>query len=752
MESDLNLYMQRESALELARRSLLGAPVYTLLSLIMLVGTPIYGSYGVWWIAEAIALVMMGAIRVTFASGFRLRYERLGEKAVFQFNALTAMQSLAMGVLAGVVLTRYWATQEVVLTIVLSAGVVAASTSALSVRTSAHLIFMACVLAPLGVGVVVAGGLAKAALVIGYLSLMAFLVQDGGQARRAYLERLRNFYTQESERRQKDSELQRLGFALEQSQDAIMITGVGGEIEYVNEAYLQSTGHSHEEVIGQNPRSHRFGQTPDPVIEDMLKTIAQGLPWRGELSSLRQDGSEYVEFARVAPVKDEQGRLTHFVTLLEDITEKKRLADELQHHRHHLEELVEQRTDELMKQHERAEAARRELQAAEAASRAKTAFLANMSHEIRTPMNAILGFTHLLLQDELKPRHRDRLQKIDAAAGHLLSTINDILDLTKIEAGKMELKVSDFSLRDMVGQVLELLRDDIEGRGLSVTYEQDKVPDRLRGDETRLRQGLLNYVSNSVKFTREGSIRIRAQLLKRRKDRHLVQFEVEDTGIGIEPERVNSLFNAFEQGDSSNTKRYGGTGLGLAITRHIADMMGGNVGATSRPGEGSTFWFTAWLEAPAETMPEAEATPPEPKISTDIDQAHKGKIVLVVEDNRINREVARALLRRAGLSVDTAGNGVEAVEAVKRKAYDLVLMDVQMPEMDGLEATQKIRELADGEFAAHAAGLPVLAMTAATFEDDREKCLRAGMNDFVAKPVNPARLFATMNRWFDSRD
>jgi PAS domain S-box-containing protein len=749
-DNEFQRFMQRESALELARRSLLGAPVYTLISLIMLIGTPIYGHYGAWSLLEAIALIMMGAVRILFARSFEQRYDRLGEKAVLQFNLLTALQSLSLGVLAGVVLYLHWSTQEVVLTIVLSAGVVAASTSALSVRSSAHLIFMVCVLAPLGYGVLLAGGAAKAVIIVAYLSLMGFLVQDGGQARKNYLDKLRNFFSHQSELREREGELHKLGLALEQSQDSIMITNVDGDIEYVNEALLETTGFSREDLIGRNPRIKRSSLTPASVFEDMWVTISRGEPWKGELNSRRKDGTEYVEFVRIAPVKNERGDVTHFVALLEDVTEKRRVADELLRHRHHLEELVEQRTDELIRQHEQAETARHELQAAEAANRAKTAFLANMSHEIRTPMNAILGFTHLLLQDELAPKHRDRLLKIDSAAEHLLSTINDILDLTKIEAGKMELQEDNFSLGEMVNRVLELVRDDVERAGLTISFDQQDVPDHFRGDETRLRQALLNYVGNAVKFTRRGSIRIRALLLKERAGRQLIQFEVQDTGIGIDPERLNSLFNAFEQGDSSNTKRYGGTGLGLAITRHIVDMMGGNVGADSKPGAGSTFWFTAWLEMAQESDVLQKPPRRQEQAVSDIDPDHRGKRVLLVEDNRINREVARTLLRRCGLEVDVATNGLEAVEAVKARRYDLVLMDVQMPEMDGLEATGKIRELEESAFSANVAQLPILAMTAATFEDDREKCLQAGMDDFVAKPVNPRALLVTLNRWLET--
>jgi PAS domain S-box-containing protein len=663
------------------------------------------------------------------------------------------LQSLFLGVLAGVVLYLYWGLQEVVLTVILSAGVVAASTSPLAVRGNAHLIFMLCLVVPLGYGALLVGGPAKAVIIVAYLSLMGFLIQDLGQGRRNYRANLKSYFSHQSDLREREGELRKLGLALEQSRDSIMITNIDGDIEYVNEAFLETRGFSRADVAGRDSRIKFTDLIPAHVAEDVWANVRRGEQWKGELNRRRDDGTEYVEFVRIAPVRNDLGGVTHFVSVLEDVTEKRRIADELQHHRHRLEELVEQRTDELIRQHEKADAARHELQAAEAANQAKTTFLANMSHEIRTPMNAILGFTHLLLQDELEPKHRDRVLKIDSAAEHLLSTINDILDLTKIEAGKMELQVDDFSLSETVNRVLDLVREEADHAGLTLSFEQNDVPDRLRGDETRLRQALLNYVSNAVKFTRQGSIHIRALLLNKRAGRQLVQLEVQDTGIGIDPERLSRLFNAFEQGDSSNTKRFGGTGLGLAITRHIADMMGGNVGADSTPGSGSTFWFTAWLEvAPkAETSARPPRPPSQEKVKMpDLGPRHRGKRVLLVEDNRINREVARALLHRCGLEVDAATNGLEAVEAVKTRRFDLVLMDVQMPEMDGLEATRTIRDLAESEFSANARNLPILAMTAATFEDDREKCLQAGMDDFVAKPVNPASLVETLNHWLES--
>ena len=411
-----------------------------------------------------------------------------------------------------------------------------------------------------------------------------------------------------------------------------------------------------------------------------------------------------------------------------DITERKAAEAELERHRYHLEEQVLARTFDLAEAKE----------AADVANVAKSAFLANMSHEIRTPMNAILGMAHLMRREGASPRQVERLDKIDTAAEHLLGIINDILDLSKIEAGKFVLEEAPVTIRGLLANVSSILSERAASKGLKVLIESSPEQSaRLIGDPMRLQQGLLNFATNAIKFTETGSVTLRSFMQDETADSVLVRFEVKDTGIGIPADALPRLFSAFEQADNSITRKYGGTGLGLAITRRLAGLMGGEAGAESTPGAGSTFWFTARLKkggGTAEPGRQVAATEPEKLIR----QRFQGRRILVVDDEPINLEVARMLLEDVSLLVETAADGAEAVAMAGKTSYAAIFMDMQMPKLDGLEATRQIRCLPGGS------QTPIISMTANAFTEDKARCLEAGMNEFLAKPFNPGELFSVL--------
>jgi len=373
-------------------------------------------------------------------------------------------------------------------------------------------------------------------------------------------------------------------------------------------------------------------------------------------------------------------------------------------------------------------------EAAEAANVAKSAFLANMSHEIRTPLNAITGMSHIIRRVGLPPDQLRRLEKIDAAGEHLLEVINAILDLSKIEAGKLTLQESAVSPGGIVANVVAMLFERATAKGLRLIAETQGLHAPLLGDATRLQQALLNYAGNAIKFSDSGTIFIRVMADSETEDSLLVRFEVQDNGIGIAPDVLGRLFKVFEQADNSISRKYGGTGLGLAITRKLAQLMGGDAGVSSALGVGSTFWFTARLKKGRSDDSEpvmVQGGAAEEILRRD----YPGRRILLVEDEPVNREIARELLTAIGLNVELAEDGSEAVQQAVDHQYDLILMDMQMPKIDGLEATRRIRAIPAY------IGVPIIAMTANAYDEDRRACFAAGMNDFIAKPINPPRLF-----------
>jgi signal transduction histidine kinase/ActR/RegA family two-component response regulator len=397
-------------------------------------------------------------------------------------------------------------------------------------------------------------------------------------------------------------------------------------------------------------------------------------------------------------------------------------------------------TEEIQHHRELAEAR----DAAEAASRAKSTFLANMSHELRTPMNAIMGMTGLALRHTTDPKLHDQLGKVTQASQHLLHVINDILDISKIEANRLTLEQVNFRLGSVLEDLMSLISQRIAEKGLKlrVHIASEVAKQNFLGDPMRLGQVLLNFVGNAIKFTEHGAITLRAELISDDANDVCLRFEVSDTGIGISPEDQPRLFTAFEQADGSITRKYGGTGLGLAISKRLIHLMAGEVGVTSQPGEGSTFWFSAHF-GKATASSESELIVDDESLESRLKNRFVGTRILLAEDEPINQEVSRGLLEEIGLLVDLAEDGAMALKMARHHAYPLILMDMQMPHLNGVDATRAIRHLPGY------AAIPILAMTANAFDEDRQICLTAGMNDHIAKPIDPARLFEALWKWLN---
>jgi PAS domain S-box-containing protein len=496
-----------------------------------------------------------------------------------------------------------------------------------------------------------------------------------------------------------------------------------------NQHFREITGYSDDELVAMQGPDFFSGQDRERIAVAMAQAFREG---KSIVEALFQDrqghGIPYL-FSGTRMVLDGQAYLLGIGI---DITERKRSEAELELHRHHLEELVTTRTKELALAKE----------AAETANVAKSAFLANMSHEIRTPLNAITGMAYILHRSGLTSHQTDKLDKIENAGRHLLRIINDVLDLSKIEAGKFVLEDVPVHVETMLGNIASMLGQKAQDKGLYFQIETTNLSHNLHGDPTRLQQALLNYAANALKFTETGHITLRAKEEAQTDTTATLRFEVEDTGIGIAPEALPKLFSAFEQADNSTTRKYGGTGLGLAITRKIAAVMGGTASVTSTEGQGSTFWFTAVLRKAGQSIEELAKAGGE-EAEQVIQRDHAGKRILLAEDEPINREVGLMLLEDVGLKVDLAEDGRQAVEKSRSGRYDIILMDMQMPVLDGLDATRQIRQLSGCE------KTPILAMTANAFAENKDQCFEAGMNDFISKPVAPEVLYETLLKWFE---
>ncbi len=520
---------------------------------------------------------------------------------------------------------------------------------------------------------------------------------------------------------------------------AIISTTPDGIIQAFNPAAESLLGYRADEMIGkQTPAvfhdpdevaarakmvSAELGVKIEPGFEVFVAKSRRSLPNEHEWTYIRKDGTRLTVVLNVTAIWGQGGAILGFLGIAHDITERKIVEQEL----------------------------RRTKEAAEAASVAKSQFLANMSHEIRTPMNGVLGMTQLLLSTALSGRQRHLADTVQRSAKALLGIIDEILDFSKMEAGRLHLETVDFSLRAIVQEIFDLVGESARTKALQLSSTiGEEIPSKLRGDPIRVRQVILNLVGNAIKFTPQGSVTLRAELLGEGNDQVVLRVTVQDTGIGVPPAVHGQIFDAFAQADGSTTRQFGGTGLGLTIVKRLVTLMGGEVGVDSRPGHGSSFWFTSrFLKCAAECGSPAIGISG-PSTAAPMEPLGEGKRILLAEDSPVNTEVAIAMLELLGCRTEAVPNGRVALDRSAHEEFDLILMDCQMPEMDGFEATRRIRAREE-KAGKDSRRIPIIALTAHAMKGDREQCLAAGMDDYMTKPFTQENLASMIDRWLSGK-
>lgn len=534
----------------------------------------------------------------------------------------------------------------------------------------------------------------------------------------------------EQELKQKNEQVEILSKAVEYSSSMVMILNPNDEIEYVNKQFLDFSGYSLDELLKKNLIICFEDDNFRNEYHDFLKNKEKGQNWTGEFVERKKNGEKYWVSATISPIYNDQGTISHFVQIMEDITKKKLYQQELQETNVILEEKVIDRTKQLIIEKENAENA----------NKAKSLFLAKVSHELRTPMNGILGMTSVLLDTPLTERQRRNLHIVKSSADSLLTIINDILDYSQIESGIFKIHISEFNLKNLIDKIINLLKKLYEEKGLEFNLEYDStIPELLKSDPNRIKQVLINLLGNAIKFTEKGSVSLIVEKIMEDENTIFIKFSIKDTGIGIQKDKISQLFQSFSQIDGELNRKYGGTGLGLAISKEIIERLNGDIWLESTYKKGSNFYFSLTFYKNQEDIINAydqsvKVVEPAIDLKEQLNEfLNLNNYILIAEDSEINQELLKEVLSYTSIIFDFANDGVQAVELANKNNYDLIFMDIQMPKKDGLEATYEIISQKPDQI--------IIGLTAHSHKSNKLKCLEYGMKDVVTKPIDWDKFF-----------